>query len=183
MYPHSYLNYSLTFKKLMYMSKYNAAIPEDMSRIINNCTAALGGVGLIGGLIGPGADLVVIGPVWIGMTVKLADKAGQSMSEQTAKKLALAVCTGAGAFIGGAKIASTALAWLSAPFTFGASLAINAAANAGLNAAFTRSYGRACARFFLQTNRISDTDVAVKVLIALVGIDYGFSTPYDHLVS
>lgn len=165
------------------MTKFNAKIPDDMNRIIDNCTATLGGVGIIGGLIGPGADLIVIGPVWIGMTIKLAEKAGNALSEQKAEKIALAVCTGAGTFIGGAKIASTALAWLSAPFTFGASLAVNAAANAALNAAFTRSYGRACARFFLQTDEIGSVDVAVRVLIALVGLDYGFSTPYDYLLS
>lgn len=165
------------------MSKFNAEIPDDMSRIIDNCTAALGGVGLVGGLIGPGADLAVIAPVWVGMTVKLANKAGQSLSDQTAKKIAMAVCTGAGTFIGGAKVASTVLAWLTAPLTLGASLAVNAGANAALNAAFTRSYGRACARFFLANERISNTDVAVRILIALVGMDYGFSTPYDHLIS
>lgn len=154
-----------------------------MNKIINNCTAILGGVGILVGLAGPGADLIVIGPVWIGMTLALAEKAGQNLSQQTAKKIALTVCTGAGVFIGGTKIAAVGIAWLTAPLTFGWSLVASAAANAALNAAFTRSYGRACARFFLQTERISNIDIAVKIMIALIGIDYGISTPYDHLLS
>jgi uncharacterized protein (DUF697 family) len=165
------------------MSKYNVTIPENMTSVINNCTASLAGVGAISGLIGPGSDLVVIGPVWVGMTISLADKAGSNLSEQTLKKIALAVLTGAGAFIAGAKIASVGLGWVAAFFTGGLSLAASAAVNAALNAAFTRSYGRAAARFFLATERISSTDVAVKLLIALVGADYGFSTPYDDLLT
>jgi uncharacterized protein (DUF697 family) len=165
------------------MGKYNVEIPEDMLSVIQGCTASLGAVGIAGGLIGPGADLVVIGPVWIGMTVKLAEQAGQNMSEQTAKKIALAVCTGAGSFVGGAKVAATLIGWLTAPLTFGASLAVSAGTNAALNASFTYAYGKAIARFFLTTTEISNTDVVVKILIALVCTDLGFNTPYDNLIS
>lgn len=165
------------------MSKYNVSIPDDMMSVINGCTASLAGVGAIGGLIGPGADLVVIGPVWVGMTISLADKSGANLSEQTAKKIAMAVLAGAGAFLTGTKIASVGLGWLAAAFTLGTSLIASAAANAALNAAFTRSYGRAAAKFFLTTERISSVDVAINILIALVGNEYGFSTPYDDLLT
>ena len=158
-------------------------IPENMKDTINACAVGLGFVGIPGGILGPGADLVVIAPTWVGMTVALADQAGHAMSKQTAKKIALAVAAGGGAFAGGTKIASTAIGWLAAPFTLGASLAISAAANAGLNASFTYAYGRAAARYFLQTREIDNIEVMVGVLIALIGADLGFNTEYDHLIS
>ena len=165
------------------MGKYNTDIPDNMLSVINNCTTGLGIAGIGGGLIGAGTDLIVIAPVWVGMTVNLAEKAGHHMTEQTAKKIALAVCTGAGTFIAGTKIASSVLGWIGAAFTFGASLALSAAANAALNASFTKAYGKAAARFFLKTTQISNIEVMVSVIIALMGADLGFSTPYDYLIA
>lgn len=164
------------------MAKYNISIPDDMMAIINDCTAGLAGVGLVGGAIAPHADLIVIAPVWVNMTIKLADKAGASLSEQTAKKIALAVFAGAGAFVSGVKMASFVFGWVGALFTMGGSVAVSAVANAAINAAFTRSYGRAAAKFFLATDQIGGIDKAMKILIALAGADYGFKTPYDNLI-
>lgn len=78
-------------------------------------------------------------------------------------------------FIGGSKVAAFAAGWIGALFTGGLSLVIAAGGNAALNAAFTRAFGKACAKYFLQSHRIDDSDVIVKVLIALVGIELGIN--------
>jgi hypothetical protein len=95
------------------------------------------------------------------------------MDEQTAKKLAIAVATGAGSFIVGTKAAATLGAWLLALPTAGASLVANMAVNATLNWKFTQAFGRAVALYFLQTGEIETSDVVVKILIALVGLQFG----------
>ncbi|RQO66000.1 hypothetical protein DBR43_27545 [Pedobacter sp. KBW06] len=164
------------------MSKFIVEIPNEMTTVINGCAASLGGVGAFSGMIGAGTDLGIIGPVWVGMTISLANKAGSDLSEQALQKIAIAVFTGAGSFIAGAKIASAGLGWIAAVFTGGLSLAASAAANAALNVAFTRSYGRAVARFFLAKEPISSTEIVVKMLIALLGADYGIKTSHDHLL-
>ena len=161
------------------MKKYNFDIPKEMQTIVNSYTKGLGATGIVGGLIGPGADLIVIAPAWIKMTIELAKEADEELSEQTIKKIVLAVMTGAGAFMAGTKAASTGLAWVTAIFTGGISLAISAAANAGLNAAFTASYGRAVSRYFLLKRKIGIADLAVPTIIALIGLDLGI--PIDNL--
>lgn len=157
------------------MASFSASqpIPTNMEDTINTCAIGLGGVGIVGGVIGPGADLIVIAPAWVVMTVKLADQAGQNMDEQTAKKIAIAVATGGGAMVSGSKIAATGLSWLTAPFTLGLSLVVAATANAALNAAFTKAYGRACARYFMQTDEIHSAEVMVATLLAMIGADMG----------
>lgn len=164
-------------------SRYKIDIPSEMLETIENHSLTLGGVGTVGGLFGPGADLFVIIPAWVHMTISLADKADTYMSEQTAKKIATAVATGAGTIMAGAKAASTILSWLTAIPTFGLSLLASSIANTTLNYTFTQTYGRAVARLFLQTTEISDTETMIKILIALVGAELGFSTPHDHLIS
>jgi len=156
-------------------------IPENMRTTINACTAGLGAAGVIGGLIGPGTDLVPIALTWVGMVVTLADQAGTGMDRQTAKKVCVATAMGVGTFALGTKLASTVGAWLLAPFTGGLSLAANVAANVTLNAALTRYFGCAVARYFLQTEKIEDLDVMVKILIALVGLDFGIASPIPDI--
>lgn len=153
-------------------------IPQNMLDTIENCTVGLGGVGIIGGALGPGADLVIIAPTWAGMTIVLADQAGHSMSKQTAKKIAIAVATGVGSFAAGAKIAATVGGWLLALPTAGISLVLSCAGNAALNAKFTDAFGKAVASFFLQTDEIPTTDVVVQVLIALISVQFGL--PSSH---
>lgn len=155
------------------MKKHNLEVPEEMKSIIDSYTVGLGATGIVGGLIGPGADLIVIAPAWIKMTVDLAKEADEEMSKQTIKKTVLAVITGASAFMAGTKAASTGFAWLTAAFTGGISLAINAAANASLNALFTASYGRAVSKYFLLKREIGIVDLAVPSIIALIGLDLG----------
>ena len=116
------------------------------------------------------------------MTVKIAEKTRYKLSEKNANKIATSVVAGASAFIAGPKITSVVLGWLSAGFTLGASLAAPTVANSALNAAITRSYGRSVARFFLAGDQQSDVETIVKILIALVGLDYSFNTPYDDLI-
>lgn len=160
------------------MTTYSAsyAIPQNMQDTIDNCTLGLGAVGLPAGVIGPGTDLAIIGVVWGGMTVTLAEQAGHVMNQDTAKKIAIAVATGAGAFVAGAKVASTAAGWLLAIPSFGLSVVLSAAGNAALNAAFTKVYGESVARYFLQT-RTDDTDLAVAILVALVAVGFGAPSP------
>ena len=166
------------------MSSFSAEypIPQNMMAIIDGNTAGLAGVGGAGGLIGPGADLPIIGASWVGMTVALADAAGHRMDNQTAKKVAVAVATGAGSMLAGSKIAATAAGWIGAVFTAGFSLVLSAAGNAALNAAFTKAYGKSCAKLFLQMDRIDDLDVLIKVLVALIGHQMGFKTDFDRFV-
>jgi uncharacterized protein (DUF697 family) len=158
-------------------------IPENMLDTITKCTTGLGAVGIVGGAIGPGADLIVIAPVWAGMVVTLANQAGASMDNQTAKKLCVAVATGVGTFVGGAKVASTVASWLFALPTAGLSIAANIAANAALNAALTRAFGRAVALYFLQTHEIESVDVVARILIALVGLEFGVSTSRSDIMA
>lgn len=165
------------------MTKFDASIPDDMQSVIDNCTAGLAGVGFIAGPFGPGTDLPIIAPTWIWMTYELGQRAGSSLSKHKAKKIAMAVLTGAGAFLAGTKVASAVLGWLGAFFTLGSSLIISGVANAAINAAFTRSYGRSVAKFFIAAGDIDDVEVAIQVLIAMTGRDYGFKTPYDDLLT
>jgi uncharacterized protein (DUF697 family) len=150
-------------------------IPRNMLNTIEGCAGGLGGVGIFGGLAGPGADLVVIAPVWAGMVVTLAVQAGKNMDKETAKKLTIAVATGVGSFALGTKVGATVLGWLLAIPSAGLSLAASAAANAALNAKFTHAYGKAVALYFLQTDSIDSIDVMTQVLISLVAIQFGFS--------
>jgi len=154
-----------------------------MRTTITTCTAGLGGVGILGGAIGPGADLAIIAPTWVGMVCTLAAQSGSSMSQHTAKKLAMAVATGCGTFVVGTKIASTVFAWVLALPTAGMSVAANMAANAGLNAKLTHAFGTATARFFLQTSSIDNTDLAIQVIIALVGLEFGIPTSRDDVIA
>ena len=148
-------------------------ITDEMEKIVNYHTAGLGGVGALAGPFGPGTDLPIIGASWVTMTMQLAEEAGHDLDRQTVKKICIAVATGAGSFIAGSKIATTAAGWIAALFTGGASLLVSAAGNAALNAAFTRAYGRACAKYFLQTDEIPASQVAVAALIAMVGAELG----------
>ena len=127
-------------------------IPSEVQDVINAHTFGLGVVGIRGGIGGPGTDLPVIAGSWVEMTIDLAAKAGHKMDEQTAKKICLAVATGAGAFLAGTKLSSAAGGWIGAAFTAGLSLLISAVGNA-LNAAFTQSYGKSCARYFSSRTR------------------------------
>lgn len=158
-------------------------IPPNMESIITGHTLGLGGVGILGGLAGPGADLPVIAGSWVSMTLQLADEAGHHMERDLVKKICLAVATGAGAFLAGTKVAATAAGWITAAFTLGASLLVSAGGNAALNAAFTRAYGRSCARYFLQSDKIDGFDVVVAVLIALIGAEMGINMGSSSLVT
>ncbi len=158
-------------------------IPQEMLDTINVCTGGLGAVGIVGGAIGPGADLVIIAPVWAGMVVKLADQAGTRMDNQTAKKLCVAVATGVGSFMAGTKMASTAAAWLLALPTAGLSLLASMGVNAGLNATLTRAFGRAVALYFLQTDKIESADVIAGLIIALVASQLGVPTSGADIVA
>src|SRR5271166_2689831 len=149
-------------------------IPQNMLNTINGCTAGLGVVGIAGGAIGPGADLMV---------VALAGQAGTSMDNQTAKKLCVAVATGVGTFFAGTKIASTVAAWLLALPTAGLSVIANMGANAALNATLTRAFGRAVALYFLQADKIESVDVAARILIAFVGLEFGIPTSRSDIVA
>ena len=160
----------------------NYPISSAMSDTIDCHTAGLGVIGIGGGVLGPGADLPAITGSWVVMTVAPADQAGHNMDKQTARKICMAVCTGAGAFIGGSKIAATAAGWIGALFTGGASLIASAAGNAALNAAFTRSYGRSCARYFAQIEEIHDTDMLVRILITLIGSEMGIDMGESEFV-
>ena len=152
------------------MPTYSATydIPDDMQETINAHTIGLGGVGIIGGIAGPHLDLPVIALSWVTMTIDIAEKAGHEMDKQTAKKICAAVATAAGAMITGTKVAGFAVGWIGAVFTGGASLVALAAANAALNAAFTRSYGKACAMYFLQAEKIDTTYVVAMVLLKML---------------
>jgi uncharacterized protein (DUF697 family) len=167
------------------MTMYSASypVPQGMIDIIENCTAGLGAVGVVGGLVGPGTDLVIIAPTWIGMTIALADQAGAAMDEATAKKLVLATATGVGSFAAGAKIAATVAGWLLAIPSAGLSLGLSMAGNAALNAKFTHAYGMAIARYFLQTDGVEDGDLIVKVLIALVSVHFGFRPDGPYIMA
>jgi uncharacterized protein (DUF697 family) len=158
------------------MTTYSASypVPQHMIDTIENCTAGLGVVGLAGGLMGPGADLVVIAPTWIGMTIALADQAGAAMDKETAKKLVFATATGIGSFAAGTKIAATVAGWLLAIPSAGLSLALCMGGNAALNAKCTHAYGMAVARYFLQTNGLESEDLTIRVLVALVAVQFGF---------
>lgn len=158
------------------------AIPQNMRDTINNCTIGLGVVGIPAGMIGPGTDLAVIAPAWGVMTATLAGQAGHTMNEDTAVKLAVAVATGAGAFVAGSKVASSLLGWLLAIPTVGLSLVAAGAANAALNASFTKVYGESVARYFLQT-KTDSTEAAVKVLIGLVAVGLGLPSPSPYVVA
>lgn len=157
-------------------------IPENMEEIINSHTVGLGIIGIPGGLLGPGADLPAIAASWVMMTIALAEEAGHRMEQQTAKKICLAVATGAGSFLAGSKIAATAAGWITAFFTAGVSLVVAAAGNAALNATFTRAYGRSCARLFLQTGSIESSEVIVRALITLIGVEMGIKGGGDVIV-
>jgi uncharacterized protein (DUF697 family) len=164
------------------MTTYTASfpVPVNIREIINTCTAGLGAVGVVGGAIGPGADLLVIGPVWVGMTVAIADAAGITLGESNAKKIAYAAATGVGSFAGGAKIASTVAGWILALPTAGASLLLCIAGNAALNAKLTHAYGTSVAQYFLQTHDIDDSDLVIQILLALIAIQIGMdlNSPY-----
>lgn len=143
-------------------------IPDRMEEIIRLHITGNGAVGLVGGIAGPGADLPMIAMSWVGMTITLAEEAGHTMDNQTAKKICLAVATGTSSMITGSKIFAAAAGWIGSVFTGGASLAVASASNAALNAYFTRTYGRACARYFLQTDEIDTANEMVRIMISLM---------------
>ena len=149
----------------------NRKIPKEMEDTIKLCAGSMGGVGIWGGLVGAGADLPAIGITWVGMTVKLADQAGHTMNRQVAKKIALAVATGIGSFIGGTKAATAILGWATAALTGGLSLFVSVSANVALNTALTYAYGRAVARYFLRTEHIENVEVMVAAILTLMGDD------------
>lgn len=164
------------------MTAFSASypIPSNMIDTIENCTLGLGAVGVVGGAIGPGADLVAIAPTWIGMTIALADQAGHHMQEDTARKIVFAVATGVGSFTAGTKIAATVAGWLFAIPSGGVSLALCMAGNAVLNGKMTHAYGKSVAQYFLQSGPKDDGDLIVQVLLALLAVHMGFgsSSPY-----
>lgn len=165
------------------MGKYNIDVPKKMEAIIAKHMVLLGGVGGIAGLFGPGTDLPFIAGSWIQMTIELAKEAGHEMSKQKVEKITMAVATGLGFFIGGSKVAIVVTTWLTALITGGLSLFVGAAANVTLNTTVTRAYGRAAARFFIQTSKVDNTEMIVKVIIALIGVDLGFTTPDSNLLA
>ncbi|MFN9030114.1 MAG: hypothetical protein ACK5XM_07870 [Betaproteobacteria bacterium] len=144
-----------------------------MRNTIECCTAGLGVIGPIGGALGPGTDLPVIIPTWVGMVCTLAEQAGHQMDKHTAKKVAMATATGAMSMVAGTKVASTVLGWLLSIPSGGASLLASMAANSAINAKFTHAYGKACALYFLQSDGPDSTDVVVAVLLALIGLEFG----------
>lgn len=157
-------------------------IPDNMLSTIRACTAGLGAVGIGGGLLGPGADLPVIAPTWIGMVATLAAQADLRLEDGAVSRLVMACASGCATFVAGTKTASTVAAWLFSPLTGGSSLALNCAANAALNAKLTHAFGSATARYFLQAEQIAKTDIAVGIIIALVGLEFGIPTPRDDII-
>jgi hypothetical protein len=158
-------------------------IPSNMAETIENSTLGLAGVGIVGGAIGPHADVAIIAPVWIAMAVKLASQAGSAMDKATISKLIYATATGVAGFAAGTKIVSTVAGWLLAIPSGGLSLAIGMVGNAALNAKLTKSFGEALARFFLQTHDVDHGETAVAVLTALIGRDFGIKINNDYVVA
>lgn len=156
-------------------------IPARTEQIIEKYALGLGAVGIPGGLIGPGADLAVIVPAWINMTVELAEDASHTFEKQALKKIVSAAATGIGLLGAGTKIAASVIGWLTAPLTGGLSLLVSAGANASLNTLFTYAYGRACARYFLQTDELNNADVFVRFLICAVGSEMGYEVAEETI--
>lgn len=147
-------------------------IPQGMKDIIKNHTIAMAGTGFVGGVIGAGADLPAIAASWTSMTVKLAAAAGHRLDDQYAKKLALAIVTSVGMFVGGAKAATLIFGWATAVFTGGASLVITVSANAALNGAVTHAYGHAASRYFLEVDQIDNIEVLIAIVMGYMGDFY-----------
>jgi hypothetical protein len=159
------------------MPTYSATydIPSTLQDTINTHTVGMGGVGIVGGLFGPGFDIPAIAASWVTLTIQIAKETGHDIDADTVKKLTAAVATGAGSFYLGTKVAATAGGWVGAAFTGGLSLLVMAAGNAALNAAFTQAYGKACARYFLQADEIDTFDVIVKVIIHMMAHTAGIA--------
>lgn len=145
-----------------------------MEFAINTCAVSLGGIGLGVGHLGAGVDIGAIATAWTALMTTLAIQAGHSLDNDTIKKLALAVATGVAMFMGGMKAATTIIGWVGAVFTGGASLVISALVNGTLNSTITYSFGRAVARYFLETDKIDDIEVASSIILGAMGEDLGF---------
>lgn len=160
------------------MPSYSATykIPNNINNIIDGHALGMGGVGIVGGILGPGTDLPAIAASWVAMTMQIAGEAGHDVDEKMVAKLTAAVATGAGSFYLGSKVAATAGGWIGAAFTGGVSLIFMVAGNVALNAAFTESYGKACARYFLQANEVDPADIVAKVIIEMMLHSIGVTT-------
>jgi len=134
-------------------------------------------------MVGAGVDTGIILLAWGGLTVQLAKMAGHHLSEQTARKIVLTIASGAGMFLAGTKLAQTTLDGAAAIFTTGASLPVSGGINAGLNMVLTHAYGCSAARVFMQTTEISDVDVLVRSVMAIMAADFGLGDHTNNLIS
>jgi len=149
-------------------------ISAEINELIEGHAKAMGAVGGVAGPFGAGIDIPVIAADWSVLAVCLANETDLQLDRQAALKLTTAVATGVGAFVAGTKIASTVLGWVLAPLTGFASVAASAAFNGGLNYVLTAAFGRACARYFLQTDEIGTVEVVAAILIGLIAADMGW---------
>jgi len=154
-------------------------IPSAMEDTITTTTAASG----FGGLFGPAADLPIQAAIYIASGMTLADQAGHYMTEETMKKIAYGVSLGIVNIFVAAKIGTAVVSWLAAIGTGGLSLLVGAAANGAISAKLANAYTRALALYFIQTDSISDSDLAIEILLALIAVQFGLSSNRSDVIS
>ncbi|WP_228126826.1 hypothetical protein [Candidatus Viadribacter manganicus] len=141
----------------MIAARQVTSIPPEMLRVIEGYTHALGAVGIVGGVIGPGADLVVTAPTMTNMFKDLAQRAQRTLSDDDARKIALSVLTASSG-------ASVAAGWLLALPVGG--MILGAAMNASLSTALMNHAGRSFALYLLN----STGEIDVRAVIERVAL-------------
>jgi hypothetical protein len=161
-------------EKTMAVEVKKDSVPKHILERIDNHAWAVAGVGSIAGLKGPGVDIPIIAGVWCKLGLVVAKECDVSLSTRKMRDIAFATATAVGLFFGAAKTATWLLPWAAALFTGGISLVAGAAANATLNYAITKAFGRACAHIFLHGDEIGSVEAIVASIVAIMAADMGW---------
>jgi uncharacterized protein (DUF697 family) len=117
---------------------------KDYDTILRSAVAAAATAGPLAMSPIPGTDTIVVAGAWIGMIVAIAKKTGcDELDAETAKKIALGVIAGAGAYWTGSKLFTWTLAKIP-----GIGWVTGSGINSGLNVVFTLWLGYALIDLF-----------------------------------
>ena len=136
------------------------SIAKQYRPVVGAAAKAAAAIG-VPGAFSFGLDVVGMGAIWAGMIREIAQRSNHKIDKHFAKKVAFGVSAGAGAYIGGSKIAMKLLHLIPGAGTLAA-----IGVNSFMNFLFTYKLGNGLSKMF-DKGTFDDNDVAEAVIVLL----------------
>lgn len=136
------------------------SIAKQYRPVVGAAAKAAAAIG-VPGAFSFGLDVVGMGTIWAAMIREIAQRSGHEVDMQYAKKIACGIAAGAGAYIGGSKLAMKLLHLIPGAGTLAA-----IGVNSFMNFLFTYKLGHGLSKMF-EKGSYDDSDAAQAVIVLL----------------